>query len=451
MNCTNNPNCRLRLLWCLVVFLGVFSIAGLVCAKKLDKVYELSADVEVSVEGYKSPARKPGTGIAIIWLPSENGLDRQQKEIAANIASMGTDVYLADLHSAYFVAKTSSSIKQFLPQHVALLIEKIQVDSGKKIVLISSGLGVIALLKGARQWQQQSAKRVNAKTDRKLLGAILISGKYYSKTPEPGADGVFEEIVKQTNLVIMMVQPKNSPWFWKLKSAVKALSSNGSNIFTWVIPGIRDRFYYRPDATETEIRVAAKMATLVTKTVQILSRYQIDKKLEVKKAVKKERPPKNSRRQEVVYKDRILIPYQGKFDTLPLNLPALDNINVNIKSLKGQVLLVNFWASWCPPCVHEMPSMQKLSDLLIGQPFKILAVNMGEKPAIIRKFLKESVSVDFTILLDLDGAALTRWKVYAFPTSYILDKNGKIRYAVFGAIDWSSKSVLRIVNKLLAE
>ena len=151
MSSTNNFYCRLPLLKCLAVFLGVFSIVGLVCGKKLDRVYELSVDVEVSVEWYKSPASKADTGIALIWLPSENGLARQQKQIAADIASRGTDVYLADLHSAYFVANTSSSIKQFLPQHVALLIEKIQSDSGKKIVLISSSLGVIALLKRSEE------------------------------------------------------------------------------------------------------------------------------------------------------------------------------------------------------------------------------------------------------------------------------------------------------------
>jgi len=101
--------------------------------------------------------------------------------------------------------------------------------------------------------------------------------------------------------------------------------------------------------------------------------------------------------------------------------------------------------------VHEMPSMERLRRRLAERPFTILAVNMAEDEDTIRRFLKDEVQVDFTILMDRDGQALRRWKVFAFPTSYVVDKRGRLRYGLFGAIDWEREDVVAAIEALLAE
>ena len=124
---------------------------------------------------------------------------------------------------------------------------------------------------------------------------------------------------------------------------------------------------------------------------------------------------------------------------------------MGLKQFENQVVLVNFWATWCPPCVHEMPSMQRLSEKLIGDPFVILGVNIAEEETVVKAFLQHKVNVDFPILLDIHGNAMRQWNVMAFPTSFVIDKQGKIRYALFGSVDWETPEIVNKIETLIKE
>jgi thiol-disulfide isomerase/thioredoxin len=112
-------------------------------------------------------------------------------------------------------------------------------------------------------------------------------------------------------------------------------------------------------------------------------------------------------------------------------------------------VLVNFWASWCPPCVHELPSLQRLKNRLSGRPFTILAVNMAEERKTVRAFLRDKMHTDFTVLLDADGDMLKRWKVFVFPTSFVIGPDGKIRYGAYGELSWDEEPTMEIIESLL--
>ncbi len=146
----------------------------------------------------------------------------------------------------------------------------------------------------------------------------------------------------------------------------------------------------------------------------------------------------------------------GDLKTLPgkpapaMSLATLDGGRLRLDQLRGKVVLVNFWAVWCPPCRKEMPSMGRLAEKLAGRPFAILGVNMGDTPDDIRGFLKQ-VPVSFPILLDSEGGQLKPWQVFAFPTSYVVDKQGRIRLGLFGSIEWDNPEALAQLEALLAE
>jgi thiol-disulfide isomerase/thioredoxin len=134
--------------------------------------------------------------------------------------------------------------------------------------------------------------------------------------------------------------------------------------------------------------------------------------------------------------------------TPQLSLRDLAGQPVNLADFKGKVVLVNFWATWCAPCIEEMPAMQRLRDKLSLAGFEVLAVNYQESQSRIIDFLKKR-PLKLTILRDHDGSVRTGWGVRVFPTSFVIDTEQRIRYTVIGEVDWSSSKVESQIRELL--
>jgi thiol-disulfide isomerase/thioredoxin len=115
---------------------------------------------------------------------------------------------------------------------------------------------------------------------------------------------------------------------------------------------------------------------------------------------------------------------------------------------RGQVLLVNFWATWCEPCREEMPSFQRLRERLAGLPFTVLAVNFGESSQKAGEFAR-GLGLDFPVLLDPGQQAARAWRVRLLPTSYLVDAEGRVRYSVVGELDWATDAAVNAVRRLL--
>jgi thiol-disulfide isomerase/thioredoxin len=142
--------------------------------------------------------------------------------------------------------------------------------------------------------------------------------------------------------------------------------------------------------------------------------------------------------------------YREKTATPPVKLEDIQRQPHALADYKGQVILVNFWASWCAPCLQEIPEMRKLGERMAGRPFTILAINVEESKRKI-KWLVDYLSPYMTILLDHDRMVFNAWDGTVLPTSYLLDGSGRIRYLVQGPLDWDSEEAVSAVEQLLQE
>lgn len=122
---------------------------------------------------------------------------------------------------------------------------------------------------------------------------------------------------------------------------------------------------------------------------------------------------------------------------------------ISLSNYKGRVIMINFWATWCPPCRYEMPSMETLFKEYNKKGFEILAISsdsQGEK--IVRPFM-EFYELSFIALMDTDGEVHSLYGVTSIPTTYIIDKQGNITHKIMGPRDWKDKNTKSMIEKLL--
>jgi thiol-disulfide isomerase/thioredoxin len=133
-----------------------------------------------------------------------------------------------------------------------------------------------------------------------------------------------------------------------------------------------------------------------------------------------------------------------------LELPDLAGVTYRLADWHGQVVLVNFWATWCPPCLEEMPSLQRLAERLRGQPFAVVAVNVAEAERRVAHRTKQ-MGLDLPVLLDADGAAFKAWGGKGLPTSVLVDRSGAVRYLGLGPLEWDGAEAVTAIEGLLSE
>jgi len=143
-----------------------------------------------------------------------------------------------------------------------------------------------------------------------------------------------------------------------------------------------------------------------------------------------------------------LIRFDEKIMAQNFALKDLNGHLVHLKDYRGKVVLLNFWATWCMPCLVEMPSMEKLYNKFKNDDFVILAVDMQEDSETVKKF-KERFKLSFPILLDEEGVVATYYGVRGIPATYFIDREGYLFAAAMGARDWASADALMLVKHML--
>jgi len=135
-----------------------------------------------------------------------------------------------------------------------------------------------------------------------------------------------------------------------------------------------------------------------------------------------------------------------------LKLKGLDGKTHDLAQLRGRVVLINYWATWCPPCRREMPSMERLTQALKGEPFVVLAVDVGEDADTIETFTGQlDTEPTFPILLDSRSRAMQAWKVAGLPTTFLVDKQGRIVASAIGGREFDHPDIIQAIRNLLGK
>jgi peroxiredoxin len=131
-------------------------------------------------------------------------------------------------------------------------------------------------------------------------------------------------------------------------------------------------------------------------------------------------------------------------------LKDLNGNSVRLRDLRGKVVLLNFWATWCPACRFEMPSMEAFQKEFSSLGLVVLAVNFRESPGEIRTFYKEH-NLSFRALLDPGGETFARYETWSLPTTFLIDRRGYVVGKVIGYRDWHSDQSKAFFTQLLKE
>ncbi len=152
---------------------------------------------------------------------------------------------------------------------------------------------------------------------------------------------------------------------------------------------------------------------------------------------------------KTLYKKMGIIPIEKK-ETPQFELEDLSGNKVSLKDYKGKIVFLNFWASWCPACRIEMPSMEKLWQKFKDKDFVIVAVDLGEPKEKVLSFIKQN-KLTFPVLLDKKQKTMRPYQITAIPTTYIIDRDGKIIGKAIGAREWDKEESIKLFEFLLKD
>ena len=130
----------------------------------------------------------------------------------------------------------------------------------------------------------------------------------------------------------------------------------------------------------------------------------------------------------------------------PLRLKDSDDKIVDLAQYKGRVVLINFWATWCPPCRKEFPSLGRVRKLFKPSEFEVLAVNVGEDPDSVFSF---TGNTDFPVMFDRDSKAMAAWSERGLPTTFLVDRKGQVAYRATGGREFDDPDIVTTIKQLL--
>ena len=285
--------------------------------------------------------------------------------------------------------------------------------SGKRVYLMAPGRSAALGLEAIRHWQ------VAGMSQGDFGGAILLHPKLFTRTPQGGEAAEFIPVAAATNVPLYLLQPEQSAYYWRSKQIRSKLEEGGAPVYLHILKDVGDGFYARPDYSREEERMTRQLPQLLQRAIRLLAGTTGVPVTPAPLRTQEEHADRQSEREPA--SAALLKPYRGDRETPPLSLQTLDGETIELANYSGKVVVLNFWTTWCPPCVEEIPSLERLRKLRTARGLEVISVDVGEEPEKVRQFLEDK-PVGYPVALDPDAEAFVAWNTYAFPTTFILDR-----------------------------
>jgi thiol-disulfide isomerase/thioredoxin len=153
-------------------------------------------------------------------------------------------------------------------------------------------------------------------------------------------------------------------------------------------------------------------------------------------------PPRNNRNQFTLLQPQKPAPITP--------IMTADGKLVELGRFRGKVVLLNFWATWCPPCIRELPALDRLQSALGGEKFAIIALSIDESAIDVPvSFVRRLGLKDLQVYLDVTGNAAKVFSLYGLPITYLIDQNSRVIGYITGAVEWDSPGAIEFLRHYL--
>ena len=393
-------------------------------------------EIEAGDETYlitqlKSPQNKTRL---YLWIGEPADTNDGDALAIQGLTSTGTVWYL-DTPEALFMDRSRIAMRGLDGQFLKKLMQRATLEFNE-VVVITADVASVPVLRGLHLWQEASDKAQR----NQLKNVVLLYPSLFVNAPAAGEKPEFFPISYQSALPITILQPAVGTQANTIDLSVNALKMGGSLVQHIQVPIATDGYYKYQD-----IEIMAKDAA---KRIQSSTQQKIQRVTDIGYQVAQLSPVETP-----IPKSKIISGMVALNPPMPMpniQLESLDGTTMDIaKAYQGKALLINFWATWCPHCVEEIPSMNRALQQLDDEKFAMVSISYKDTRALLEAFVKE-VKVDFPILLDVDGNVSEQWNIFAFPSSFLVDANGLIRYSLNAGSIWDSPDMLEFQREVMA-
>ena len=310
------------------------------------------ADFDAEVTTFAAEGR-----YLLLWLvPGYGGRDEHQV-LATVLADAGMELWVVDLVETQFLPRGRNAQLRIDPELVAELIATAARTRGKPVVLMGVGGSAVPVLRGANAWLARGETR------RDLVGAVLLSPSLLRGVPALGSKPEYLPIVSANRVPTAIFQPGSRPGAQRLGTLVEALSGDGTAVYAQRLAGVGSLFAKQARSEQARMTLA-ELPSRIRRLLPLLEQSKLGSPVPAQPAVA------ITERSGL---DTALRPFAGQPLAPPIVLADTAGEPRRVDDYRDRVTVINFWASWCPPCVKEIPALNRLQQAMQDYPFRSIS------------------------------------------------------------------------------